>query len=121
MNALIVDSNAAHRNALHCLLERQFPAMEIDEAGDADAASTQAALRQFDLIFMDLRLPKGNGLDLTRRIRRIQHGVVICVFTSHDILEYRQAAFLCGADHFLVKGDSTAAEIVALIDSLPCH
>jgi DNA-binding NarL/FixJ family response regulator len=42
---------------------------------------------------------------------------VICVITSHDILEYREAAFHNGADHFMVKGESTEAEIVGLVES----
>ena len=66
---------------------------------------------------MDIRLPRGNGLDLTKTIKTVFADSVICVITSYDILEYREAAFRNGADHFMVKGESTEAEIVGLIES----
>jgi DNA-binding NarL/FixJ family response regulator len=118
LHALIVEDNAAHRQSLHYLLVRQFPAMRITEAEDADSAFRQAMTRRFDLIFMDIRLPLGNGLDLTRIIKKVDDGVVICVITGYDILEYREAAFRNGADHFIVKGDSTETEIVGMVENL---
>lgn len=92
--------------------------MRIAEAEDADTAYQQAMTRRFDLIFMDIRLPNGSGLDLTKTIKKIHEEVVICVITGYDILEYREAAFHNGADHFVVKGDSTEIEIVGMVDSL---
>ncbi|OGU23923.1 MAG: hypothetical protein A2580_00710 [Hydrogenophilales bacterium RIFOXYD1_FULL_62_11] len=91
--------------------------MQIAEAADGEDALRQALSRRFDLIFMDIRLPRGNGLDLTKAIKTDFADSVICVITSYDILEYREAAFRNGADHFMVKGESTEAEIVGLIES----
>jgi DNA-binding NarL/FixJ family response regulator len=118
LTTLIVEDNAAHRQSLHYLLEHQFPAMRITESEDADAGFRQAMTRRFDLIFMDIRLPGGNGLDLTRIIKTVHRDVVICVITGYDILEYREAALRNGADHFMVKGDSTETEIVGMVDAL---
>jgi DNA-binding NarL/FixJ family response regulator len=118
LNTLIVEDNAAYRQSLHQLLAGRFPSMQIAEAADGEEALRHALSRRFDLIFMDIRLPRGNGLDLTKTIKSIFVDSVICVITSHDILEYREAAFRNGADHFMVKGESTEAEIVGLIKSL---
>ena len=118
LNALIVEDNAAYRQSLHELLARQFPSMQIAEAADGEEALRQALPRHFDLIFMDIRLPHGNGLHLTRNIKATWIDTVICIITSYDIDEYRNAAFEYGADHFLVKGDSTEAEILGMVDSL---
>jgi DNA-binding NarL/FixJ family response regulator len=118
LNTLIVEDNAAYRQSLHRLLEERFPSMRIAEAADGEEALRHAFSRRFDLIFMDIRLPKGNGFNLTETIKTVLDDTVICVLTSHDISEYRDAALLSGADHFMVKGESTEAEIVGLVESL---
>jgi DNA-binding NarL/FixJ family response regulator len=118
LSTLIVEDNAAHRQSLHHLLEWRFPSMLIAEAADGEEALRHALNRRFDLIFMDIRLPQGNGLNLTKTIKAIFVDSVICIITSNDILEYREAAFRNGADHFMVKGESSEAEIVGLVDSL---
>ena len=66
---------------------------------------------------MDIRLPQGNGLDLTKTIKTVFADSVICVISSYAMLEYREAAFRNGADHFMVKGESTEVEIVGLVES----
>lgn len=118
LNALIVEDNSAHREALHHLLESRFPAMRILEAADAEGAIQQTKARRFDLIFVDIRLPGENGLNFTKTIKTTDSHAVICVITSHNILEYREAALRNGADHFVVKGESTEAEIVGMVEGL---
>jgi DNA-binding NarL/FixJ family response regulator len=92
--------------------------MRITETADGMDALHQALARHYDLIFMDIRLPQGNGLDLTRAIKAVFADSVICVITSYDFPEYRDAAFRNGADLFMVKGDSTGEEIVSVVDAL---
>lgn len=118
LSALIVEDNVAHRRSLLHLLEGRFPSMYVDEAADGREALRHALSRHFDLIFMDIRLPQGNGLDLTKAIKMISADTMICVITSYDILEYREAAFRNGADHFMVKGESSADEILDWVESL---
>lgn len=118
LKTLIVEDSAAYRQSLHHLLEERFPSMEITEAEDGEEALRQALSRHFDLIFMDIRLPRGNGLDLTKTIKSAFVDSVICILTSNDILEYREAAFRNGANHYMVKGESTEMEVVGLVESL---
>jgi DNA-binding NarL/FixJ family response regulator len=117
MNTLIVEDNATYRQSLRHLLAGRFPSMEIAEAASAEEALRHGLSRRFDLIFVDIRLPDGNGLDLTKTIKSLFVDSMVCVITSYDTLEYREAAFHNGADHFMVKGDSTEKEIVGLIES----
>ncbi len=117
MNALIVEDNATYRQSLRHLLAGRYPSMQIAEAADGEEALRQGLSRRFDLIFVDIRLPDGNGLDLTRTIKSLFVNSMVCVITSYDILEYREAAFHNGADHFMVKGESTEKEIVGLVES----
>lgn len=118
INVLIAEDNAAYRQTLHQVLTGRFPFMQITETADGPDALHQALSRHFDLIFMDIRLPQGNGLDLTRAIKAVFADAIICVITSHDLPEYRDAALRNGADRFMVKGDSTGEEIVAMVESL---
>ena len=117
LNALIVDDNDAYRQSLRQLLSTRYPAMRIAEATDGDDALAQALGERFDLIFMDIRLPHANGLDLTKAIKAVYATSRICVVSSHEIVEYRDAAYRNGADHFVVKGDSTGPEILQFVDT----
>lgn len=122
-NVLIVEDNAAYRRSLRQLLAERFPVMRIAEAADGEDAARQALSLCFSLIFMDIRLPQGNGLDLTKTIKEVFPDTVICVISSYAMLEYREAAFRNGADHFMVKGEAGGVErIVDLVGSLlPTH
>ncbi len=117
MNTLIVEDNASYRRSLHELLAERFPSMRIAEAADGEEALRHGLSQRFDFIFMDIRLPDGNGLNLTKTIKSVFVHSMVCVITSYDILEYREAAILNGADHFMVKGESTEKQIVELVES----
>jgi DNA-binding NarL/FixJ family response regulator len=118
LKVLIVEDNAAYRESLRHLLAQRFPSIQIAQAADGEDALRQALSLCFGLIFMDIRLPRGNGIDLTKAIKRVFPGSVICVISGHAMLEYREAAFRNGADHFMVKGESTGVQIVGLVESL---
>jgi len=87
------------------------------------AAGVQEALAkvdsmQPDLIFADMRLPDGNGLDFTRSVRAARMESVIVVLTSHDLPEYRDAAIRSGADRFMSKGSINISEIFSVVESV---
>lgn len=115
---LIVEDNVSFRQTLLEILTARFPFMSIEEAGDGDEALQKIDLSTPDLIFMDIKLPGENGLQLTRKIKAKSSEVVVIVLTSYDFPEYREAAFQFGANHFMVKGQSTNEEILALVESI---
>ena len=92
--------------------------MTFKEARDGREALNALSAFEPDVIFMDIKLPGENGLELTRKIRASNSEAKIIVLTSHDLPEYREAARAGGADHFLTKASSKANEIFALIDNL---
>lgn len=118
MQTLIVDDNKMFRQFLVELLCQHFPAMRIAEAGDGDEAWHQIHVHSPDLIFMDIRLPGSNGLELTRNIKDSHPGVEVIILTSHDLPEYQEAAGVCGASFFLAKGRTSQAELLTLVRSL---
>lgn len=118
IDILIAEDNAAYRRMLHRLLSGRFPFVQITETADGVDALHRALARRYDLLFIDVRLPQGNGLDLTRAIKAVHADSMVCVTTGFDLPEYRDAALRQGADRFLVKGESTGEEIVAIVESL---
>ena len=113
---LLVDDNDLFRQSLRAVLTRNFPFMQIDEA-----ATGAAAIRHFkdlQLVFMDIRLPDTNGLEVTRRLKAHQPGLLVCVVTQFDIPEYREAANQSGANEYCLKDSLTEKAIVGLVDAM---
>jgi DNA-binding NarL/FixJ family response regulator len=114
---LVVEDSTLFRQLLKERLRERFPSVEIYEAGDEEGALQKVEAFRPDLIFMDIRLPKGNGLDLTKRIKALHPNIVIVILTAHDLPEYREASQQC-ADYFFSKGSATAESICALVQSV---
>jgi DNA-binding NarL/FixJ family response regulator len=113
---LLVDDNDSFRRSLRSVLERHFPFMTIEEA--ASGAAALRPVRELQLVFMDIRLPDANGLELTRRLKAVHPDALVCVVTQFDIPEYREAADRSGADEFILKESFTEAAIVGLVQSM---
>jgi DNA-binding NarL/FixJ family response regulator len=118
LRTLIVEDNVQFRRSFREILENQFPEMVIFEAGDGKEAFETIAASQPHLVFMDIRLPGENGLELTKKIKTQDPRIVVIVLTSYDLPEYREVAKEYGANHFLVKGLTTGDEIAAVVRSL---
>jgi DNA-binding NarL/FixJ family response regulator len=92
--------------------------MEIIEATDGVEAFQKIDLCPPDLIFMDIRLPGQNGLELTRRIKADHPDIIVIVLTSYESPEYREAAIRFKADYFFSKDTITNGEIFTLVKSI---
>ena len=89
--------------------------MEIIEAATGEEAFKGLASYPIDLVFMDIRLPGENGLDLTRKIKAKYKDVTIAMLTNYDLAEYYEAAALCGADGYIVKDSMKWDQISAMV------
>jgi DNA-binding NarL/FixJ family response regulator len=116
--ALLVEDSAIFRTLLKEALQSRFPSMEILEAADGEGAMQIINVSLPDLIFMDIKLPGENGLDLTARIKAKYPAVIVIILTSYDTPEYREAAVKAKADHFLAKGSSSKEGILSLVTSV---
>ena len=115
---LLVEDNAAFRQTLLDILSAQFPLIVIEEAADGKEAFQKIESSLPNLIFMDIKLPGENGLQLTQKIKAKHPEVIIIMLTSYDLPEYREAAYQYGANYFIVKGSSTNEEILAMVGSI---
>jgi DNA-binding NarL/FixJ family response regulator len=115
---LLVEDNPTFRKSLKEMLSGRFPAMKLQEAGNGEEALQKVDEGPPDLIFMDIKLPGANGLDLTKRIKAVHQNIVVIVLTSYDIPEYREAAMKCGANFFFTKGSTSSDELSSVVRSV---
>lgn len=114
---LLVEDSSAFRESMREMLALRFPGIRIDEASDGEEALQKVEDNNPDIIFMDIRLPGMNGLEVTKIIKEANSGVEVAILTSHDIPEYRDAAVRSGAGHFFTKGNTGCDEIVDFVRS----
>ncbi|MBI4596525.1 MAG: response regulator transcription factor [Candidatus Tectomicrobia bacterium] len=119
LRVLLVEDNNIFREAFMENLSQHFPSLVIEEAVNSDEALQKINRASPQLIFMDIRLPGMNGLQLTQKIKRDFPNIHIAMLTGYDMPEYRQAALQYGADGFFVKESLKWDEIEALVKSLP--
>lgn len=112
---LVVENNDFFRHSFKEILKMYIPSLAIEESSDGSDAIAIISRRFPDMVFMDIRLPGQNGLELTRQIKSRYPDLVVSIFTSYDLPEYRKIAQEYGADQFLLKDAMTGAEIAALI------
>lgn len=100
---MLVDNYPETRLLLKKWLESR--GYRLVEAADGQEALDLAPLAQPDLILMDLRLPKLNGIAVARRIRQIPalRDVAIVALTALDPARFRAAAISVGCIDYLTK------------------
>ena len=115
---LIVEDHAVFRQSLKEILQAQFPGIVVEEAAEGNEALKKTDDLHPDLIFMDIKLPGENGLELTKKIKNRYPETPIIILTSYDLPEYRQIAFQYGANYFVPKCSSIREEILKLVKSI---
>jgi DNA-binding NarL/FixJ family response regulator len=111
-HTLIVEDNASFRETLKSILIESFPSMTVTEAADGQRALMEIESRAPELIFMDIRLPGENGIQLTRKIQAAHPATIIVIISNCDTIEYQEAALEAGAKAFVSKASSAPMDIV---------
>jgi len=97
---LLVEDERTIRDAVTAYLERE--GYWVTAVGDGAEALEQASRKAFDLVVLDLNLPKVSGEEVCRRIRDVSD-VPIIMLTAKGAEEERIRGFEIGADDYLVK------------------
>jgi DNA-binding NarL/FixJ family response regulator len=118
LRTLIVEDNAPYREIIKDTLKTLFPTMIIQEASEGNEAIQKVSAFQPQLIFMDIRLPDENGLQLTERITASHPDMKVIIMTGYDSVEYREAAIRCRANSYVAKDSLNPRELETLIKSL---
>lgn len=103
ITVLLADDHAVVRKGTREFLEEDAAIAVIAEAADGAEAWTLLGQRQPDVAVLDVRMPRINGIDLTRRIKETYPEVRVLILTAYDDDPYIFAALRAGADGFLLK------------------
>jgi DNA-binding response OmpR family regulator len=112
LRALVVEDEPDLALAVRLHLEAE--GFEVDEAGDGDAAVLAAREGRFDVILLDLRLPKRDGIDVLRAIRDAGDRTPVVCVTARAEERDRVLGLDLGADDYVTKPFS-AAELMARV------
>ena len=111
---LVVDDHPVVRQGLRTFLETRPDFEVVGEAGDGEAAVSEAGRLRPDVILMDLVMPGVDGVEAIGRIRAAEPGARILVLTSFASADQVLPALRAGAAGYLLK-DAAPSEVEAAI------
>jgi DNA-binding NarL/FixJ family response regulator len=111
IRVLIADDQALLRAGFRLLIDVTPDLVAVGEAGTGTEAVAVARREQPDVVLMDIRMPRLDGLEATRLLAG---KVRVLVLTTFDLNEYVYEALRAGAAGFLLK-DATAADLAAAV------
>ena len=114
IRVLLVDDDALVRAGLSMMLNGAGDLVIVGEAGDGDQVPAAVAKHRPDVVLMDLRMPRVDGITATRRLRAAPQPPEVIVLTTFDADENVLGALRAGASGFLLK-DAPPAQIADAI------
>lgn len=114
IRVLIVDDQDIVRQGLGVILLHQPDMQVVGYAEDGQKALEQVASTKPDVVLMDLKMPRLNGVQATRRIGAVDPNVRVVALTTYDHDEWVFDAIRAGASGYLLK-DSDSSQIVAAV------
>ncbi|OLE29265.1 MAG: DNA-binding response regulator [Actinobacteria bacterium 13_1_20CM_3_71_11] len=114
ISVLLVDDEALVRAGLRMILETAEDLTVVGEAEDGRAAIEAVGRHRPDVVLMDIRMPRVDGLAATVAIRAGAHPPSIVVLTTFDADDYVFRALEAGATGFLLK-DTPPQELVRAV------
>ena len=111
---MIVDDQALVRAGFRMVLDAEPDIDVVAECADGLAALDALPGRDVDVVLMDIRMPRLDGIEATRRV--VERGATpkVLVLTTFDLDEYVYAALRAGAAGFLLK-DAGPSELLSAI------
>jgi two-component system, NarL family, response regulator LiaR len=100
---IIADDHTMLREAMRSAFA-QYPDLEVlAEAGDGEEAVKLSRELSPDIVVMDIVMPKLNGIEATRRIRKVSPGTAVLILTAYDDDRYVIGLLEAGAAGYLLK------------------
>jgi DNA-binding response OmpR family regulator len=115
LKILIVEDEKLLADSIQSLLTKK--GFEVDVAYDGESGEEYAELGIYDLLILDIMMPKMNGYEVAKRVRAKRLGTPILMLTAKSELEDRIAGLNSGADYYLTKPFDTR-ELLACINAL---
>ncbi|MFE6610980.1 response regulator [Amycolatopsis sp. NPDC057786] len=114
MRVLIADDEWMVRSMLRTIMESADDIIVTGEASDGAEAVKLTRSTRPDVVLLDIRMPRVDGLDAARRLQGLADPPKVVVLTTFDLDEYVETALRAGAVGFLLK-DATAVDMLAAV------
>ena len=114
IRVLLADDEELVRTGLRMILDAEPDITVVGDAADGAEAVVRAEELAPDVVLMDIRMPRLDGLEATRRIAATTDGPKVVILTTFDLDEHVYAALAAGASGFLLK-DAPASQLVHAI------
>lgn len=111
---VLADDHELVRDGIKSLLESEKEFHVVAEASDGKEALEVIAVQNPDLLIVDIRMPKMNGLEVVKEMTNSFPNIKKLVLSMHDSEEYVVEAIQAGADGYLLKGSSKSEFLKAL-------
>jgi CheY-like chemotaxis protein len=112
VNILIVEDNPAVRKLIRRAIS--YLATEVNECEDGADALSAYATHQPDIVFMDIRMGRMDGLCATKEILKSYPQAFIVIVTDYDQEDLRNAAFAAGAKGYTLKDNLLSLEALII-------
>ena len=97
---LVEDERDLNQSLTKLLKKNQF---SVDSAFDGQEALDYLAVGDYDVIILDVMMPRMDGFQFIQRLRRDNHKVAVLMLTARDALEDRIKGLDLGADDYVTK------------------
>jgi DNA-binding NarL/FixJ family response regulator len=114
IRVLVVDDQELVRSGFCVILDAADGITVVGEAANGEAAVSQVAAHEPDVVLMDIRMPGMDGLEATRLITGGPAGPKVVMLTTFDLDDYVYEALRAGASGFLLK-DSPRHDLIAAV------
>ncbi|MFC8127741.1 response regulator [Streptomyces sp. NPDC057302] len=117
IRVMLVDDQALLRTGFRMVLAAQPDMDVVAEAGDGVEALQVLRTTEVDVVLMDVRMPKLDGVETTRRICQDANPPKVLILTTFDLDEYAFSGLKAGASGFMLK-DVPPGELLTAIRSV---
>ncbi len=111
---VIVDDHDLAREGLRDLLADEDDVLVVGEAADGEEALELCSRLLPDLVLMDVRMPRMDGLEATRRVKREHPKTAVLMVTMHENPDYLLEALRAGAAGYVLK-DAPQEEVLQAV------
>jgi DNA-binding NarL/FixJ family response regulator len=118
VRVLVIDDQEPFRKAATAVVDSMDDFFVVGSACDGkDAVRAVLQLRP-DLVLMDVNLPGIDGLEATRRIRRLDPAPVVVLVSTYELSDVGEEALLCGASAYITKSEFEPARLLQVLDGV---
>ncbi len=116
IRVLLADDHVIVRAGIRQLLEHSGNIQIVAEAGDGETAESLIRQHRPDVAVLDIQMPKGSGIDVTRWVRAHVPAVGVLILTAYNEDPYILAVLQAGANGYVLKTASPQELIQAVYD-----